>query len=200
MTSSDKTPYEPELPEECSNILYTSQQIQERIEVMAQEISEHYKKILDKDEFVVLVPVLTGSYMFVADLSRRLSVPNKIDFIALSSYADSTVSSGEVKILMDTRQSMFGKHVLIIEDIIDSGYTLQFLENLFQTRRPKSLSAAVLLTAPKTKRKVEFKVDFFGFDIGPRFVVGYGLDFAGKYRSLPYIAELKQEVIDQSRK
>jgi hypoxanthine phosphoribosyltransferase len=190
---------EPQLPNECSNILYTSQQIADRIDELAREISSYYANILEKDEFLVLVPVLSGSYMFVADLSRKLSIPNKIDFIALSSYADSTSTTGEVKILMDTRQSMHGKHVLIVEDIIDTGYTLQFLENLFQTRSPKSMKAAVLLTAPKQKRKVNFHVDFYCFDIGPRFVVGYGLDYAGKYRSLPYIAELKQEVIDSSK-
>jgi hypoxanthine phosphoribosyltransferase len=189
------------LPKECIRILYTSKQIQERVDQLANEISAYYSSVLKPGESLVLIPVLAGSYMFVADLSRKLSIPCTIDFIALSSYSDSTRSSGEVKILMDTKHSIHQKHVLILEDIIDSGMTLLFLERLLATRSPASLKSCVLLNAPKHKRKVETKVvDFVGFDIGEKFVVGYGLDIAGRYRNLPYIAELKQEVIDSFSK
>ena len=186
------------LPPCCDNILYTEEQVQKRVVELANEISEHYSRILGENEHLIIVPVLKGSYIFAADLSRHITVPNAVDFIALSSYQDSLTSSGEVKIIMDTRKSMCQKHVLIIEDIIDTGYTLSFLSNLFQTRSPKSIKTCVLLTAPKKKRKIEnFHADFVGYDIGERFVVGYGLDFGELYRNLPYIAELKQEIIDE---
>lgn len=202
MTDDSKFPLtgEPSLPDECSNILYTSSDIAQRVAQLADDISNHYRTVLKQGEAIVLVPVLAGSYMFAADLSRQLSVPCTIDFIALSSYSDSTKSSGEVKILMDTKHSIHGRHVLILEDIIDSGWTVQFLERLLATRRPASLKTCVLLTAPKHKRKVESVVEFVGFDIGDKFVVGYGLDLASRHRNLPYIAELKQEVIDSFTK
>ncbi|KAL9657977.1 hypothetical protein ABK040_016628 [Willaertia magna] len=185
------------LPECCDNILYTEEQVQNRISELAKEITEHYKGILQEGEHLVLVPVLKGSYIFAADLSRKLGVPNSVDFIALSSYQDGVATTGEVKIIMDTRKSIFNKHVLVIEDIIDSGYTLSFLVNLLQTRTPKSIKTCVLLTAPKHKRKLEIPVDWVGMDIGERFVIGYGLDLGELYRNLPYIAELKQSVIDE---
>ncbi|EFC41058.1 hypoxanthine phosphoribosyltransferase domain-containing protein [Naegleria gruberi] len=186
------------LPNVCDNILYTEEQLQQRVKELAHQITEHYKSILEEGESLILVPVLKGSYIFAADLSRHIGVPVTTDFIALSSYQDSITSSGEVKIIMDTRKSMCRKHVLIIEDIIDTGYTLSFLSSLFQTRSVKSIKTCVLLTAPKKKRKIEnFNADFIGFDIGEKFVVGYGLDFGELYRNLPYIAELKQEIIDQ---
>ncbi|KAF0977461.1 hypothetical protein FDP41_003453 [Naegleria fowleri] len=189
------------LPPCCDNILYTEEQIKKRVVELAQEITAYYSKVLQEGEYLILVPVLKGSYMFAADLSRHIEVPNTVDFIALSSYQDSLTSSGEVKIIMDTRKSMCQKHVLIIEDIIDTGYTLSFLTNLFMTRSPKSIKTCVLLTAPKKKRMVaNFHADFVGYDIGERFVVGYGLDFGELYRNLPYIAELKQEIIDEIKK
>lgn len=181
--------------------MYTEEQIKKRVVELAQEITAYYSKVLQEGEYLILVPVLKGSYMFAADLSRHIEVPNTVDFIALSSYQDSLTSSGEVKIIMDTRKSMCQKHVLIIEDIIDTGYTLSFLTNLFMTRSPKSIKTCVLLTAPKKKRMVaNFHADFVGYDIGERFVVGYGLDFGELYRNLPYIAELKQEIIDEIKK
>nr|CAG4711248.1 unnamed protein product [Naegleria fowleri] len=189
------------LPPCCDNILYTEEQIKKRVVELAQEITAYYSKVLQEGEYLILVPVLKGSYMFAADLSRHIEVPNTVDFIALSSYQDSLTSSGEVEIIMDTRKSMCQKHVLIIEDIIDTGYTLSFLTNLFMTRSPKSIKTCVLLTAPKKKRMVaNFHADFVGYDIGERFVVGYGLDFGELYRNLPYIAELKQEIIDEIKK
>lgn len=201
-STTDKTPlpHEPVLPSECSNVLFTSSEILSRVSELAQQISTYYSTILQPNEPLVLIPVLSGSYQFASDLSRKLTVPCTIDFMALSSYSDSTKSSGEVKILMDTKQSIYNKHVLILEDIIDSGWTVQFLERLLATRRPASLKSCVLLTAPKHKRRVESVIDFVGFDIGEKFVVGYGLDLASRHRNLPYIAELKQEVIDSFTK
>ncbi|KAL0490186.1 hypoxanthine phosphoribosyltransferase [Acrasis kona] len=190
------------LPADCGSILISEESIQERITTLASQISEHYEKVLKDGEALVLVPILTGSYMFAADLSRKLTIPNTVDFLALSSYRGGTRSTGEVKILMDTRDSVWDKHVLILEDIVDSGYTLQFLARHFSTRNPRSLEFCVLLTAPKQKRKVEGydNVKWTGFHIGEKFVVGYGLDCAGLYRHLPYIAELTQTAIDKFTK
>jgi hypoxanthine phosphoribosyltransferase len=120
------------LPNECESILYTAEQIDKRVAELAIAIDEHYGPLLGEGESVTLVPILSGSYMFAADLSRKMNIPNTIDFIALSSYRGSTSSTGEVKILLDTRDSIHGKHLLIIEDIIDTGYTLQFLKKLFE--------------------------------------------------------------------
>jgi hypoxanthine phosphoribosyltransferase len=120
------------LPQECESILFTAQEIQVRVSELATEINEHYGPLLGEGESLTLVPIIAGSYIFAADLSRQLTIPNTIDFIALSSYRGSASSTGEVKILMDTRDSIHGKHLLIIEDIIDTGYTLQFLKKLFE--------------------------------------------------------------------
>lgn len=141
--------------------------------------------------------ILTGAYMFAADLSREITVPTRNEFMSVSSYNDDISSSGEVRIIMDCRNSIRDKHILIMEDIVDSGHTLEFLVRMLEIRRPASIRTCVLLQAPKRKRKIECKIDYMGFDIGDKFVIGYGLDLGGKYRNLPYIAELSSEVMEQ---
>lgn len=153
--------------------------------------------MLKAGEDLILVGILTGAYMFAADLSREITVPTRNEFMSVSSYNDGVTSSGEVRIIMDCRNSIRGKHILIMEDIVDSGHTLEFLVRMLEIRRPASIRTCVLLQAPKRKRQIECKVDYLGFDIGDKFVVGYGLDMGGRFRNLPYIAELSTEVMKQ---
>ncbi|MEA3310208.1 MAG: hypoxanthine phosphoribosyltransferase [Chloroflexota bacterium] len=126
----------------------------------------------------------------MADLARRLTVPHRVDFMALSSYQNSAENSGTVRLIMDTRADIAGCHVLIVEDIVDTGYTLAYLQRLFQARNPASLRTCVLLNKP-ARHEVEIEVDYLGFEIPDVWVVGYGLDFADRFRTLPYIGELK---------
>lgn len=138
----------------------------------------------------VIVGVLTGSITFVADLIRKINLPMEIDFIAVSSYRGETTHSGEVRLIKDVGHSLEGKHILLVEDIADTGWTLQYLLKLFSTRNPLSLGVCVLLDKP-SRREVEVPLDFVGFEIEDHFVVGYGLDYAGLYRNLPYIGVLE---------
>jgi hypoxanthine phosphoribosyltransferase len=142
---------------------------------------------------VLILGVLRGAYMFLADLSRRMTVPRRVDFIALSSY-DGASSSGGVRLIMDARVSLAGRHVLIVEDILDTGRTLSYLLRLFRARAPASLRTCVLVRKPNPK--VEVDVDYVGFDIPDEWVVGYGLDFDDHYRALPYIGTLDPETLE----
>lgn len=135
---------------------------------------------------LVLVGVLKGAFIFLADLSRELSIPHSIEFIAVSSYGKHGADSGAVRLLMDVREDIEGRHVLVVEDILDTGYTLDYLISLLRARNPASLSTCVLVR--KTERvQVEVKIDYLGFDIPDVWVVGYGLDYAEQHRTLPYI-------------
>lgn len=142
---------------------------------------------------VLILGVLRGAYMFLADLSRRMTVPRRVDFIALSSY-DGASSSGGVRLIMDARVSLAGRHVLIVEDILDTGRTLSYLLRLFRARGPASLRTCVLVRKPNPK--VEVDVDYVGFDIPDEWVVGYGLDLDDHYRALPYIGTLDPETLE----
>jgi hypoxanthine phosphoribosyltransferase len=135
---------------------------------------------------LLLIGVLKGSFIFLADLSRRITIPHRVDFIALSSYGATTRSSGEVRLIMDLRQPISGMHVLIVEDIVDTGHTLAYLTELLGARKPASLGICTLVHKP-SRRQVEVPLDYVGFDIPDRWVVGYGLDYADQYRTLPYI-------------
>jgi len=172
-------------------VLLDEATIQQRVQQMADIISTDYAGL--RNEEFLLVGVLKGSFMFMADLARRLTVPHRVDFIALSSYADGATASGSVRMIMDTRVDVAGRHVLIVEDIVDTGYTLQYLYRIFGARQPASLRTAVLLSKPE-RRKVETPIDYLGFQIPDVWVVGYGLDFADRFRTLPYIAILKSSV------
>jgi hypoxanthine phosphoribosyltransferase len=168
--------------------LITAEQIDKRITEMGAEIERAYPG----EEPIHLVGVLKGGFMFMADLVRAMSARVTLDFIAVSSYAKSTKSSGEVRMLKDLDTSLEGRHVIIVEDIVDTGLTLVYLQDILRARAPRSLKTACLLSKP-SRRKVEVKVDYIGFTIEDRFVVGYGLDYAEKYRNLRHIAVLDGE-------
>ncbi len=172
-------------------ILISEEEIQKRIKELGEKITQDYK-----GKEILAVCVLKGASIFMADLVRYIKVPLKFDFIAVSSYGDSTFSLGAVKILKDIDQDIAGKDVLLVEDIVDTGYTLTYLRRIFQARNPKSLKVCTLLSKP-SRRKVDVKVEYCGFEVPDKFVVGYGLDFRGYYRNYPYIFTLKEEIYRQ---
>ena len=180
------------LPSEIERILIDEDQICARVRQMAAEISAAYSSSNE----LVLIGVLKGAFIFLADLSRHLTVPHRVDFIALSSYNKGTESQGAVRLIMDTRISVTGRDVLVIEDILDTGYTLDYLLRIFRARQPASLRACVLLSKPE-RRRVDVSVDYTGFTIPDEWLVGYGLDYADRFRTLPYIAALKPEVYER---
>jgi hypoxanthine phosphoribosyltransferase len=169
-------------------ILLTSEQIKKRIRELGAEIENDYPA---NDE-IHLVGVLKGGFMFMADLVRAMSARVTLDFIAVSSYQRSTRSSGEVRLLKDLDSGLEGRHVIIVEDIVDTGLTLIYLQDILRARSPNTLRTACLLSKP-SRRQVEVRVEYVGFTIEDRFVVGYWLDYAEKYRSLPDIAVLDGE-------
>jgi hypoxanthine phosphoribosyltransferase len=140
--------------------------------------------------------VLKGAVFFMADLMRKLSIPCEVDFMAISSYGAATDSSGVVRILKDLDINIEGRHVLVVEDIIDSGLTLSYLVRMLESREPASLEVCALLTKPE-RREIEVDVRYTGFEIPNRFVIGYGLDFAERYRNLPYVAVLHPDLIPE---
>ena len=168
--------------------LIQAAQIRARIGELAEQIEADYPA----GEEIHLVCVLKGGFMFMADLVRGMSARVTLDFIAVSSYATSTRSSGEVRLLKDLDSGLEGRHVIIIEDIVDTGLTLTYLQDILRARAPRSLRTACLLSKP-SRRVVDVTVDYVGFTIEDRFVVGYGLDYAEKYRNLPDIAALDGE-------
>ena len=168
--------------------LLTNDQIQARIGEMAAEIERDHPPGVG----IHLVGVLKGGFMFMADLVRAMGPRVTLDFIAVSSYAKSTKSSGEVRMLKDLDSGLEGRHVVIVEDIVDTGLTLTYLQDILRARAPKSLKTACLLSKP-SRRQVNVTVDYVGFTIEDRFVVGYGLDYAERYRNLSHIAVLDGE-------
>ena len=163
-------------------ILIGEQQLEQRITDLAQEIRQDYA-----DRPVHFIAVLKGAFVFLADLVRRMDGPNSLDFIAVSSYGSGTTTSGEVRLTKDLDRSVEGRDVVIVEDIVDTGLTLSYLQEILLARNPKSLKTACLLSKP-SRRKVDVSVEYIGFTIEDRFVVGYGLDYDERYRNLPYIA------------
>lgn len=169
-------------------ILVEEKDIEEKVKELGKQISEDYK---DKD--LLLVGILKGAVIFMSDLARSISIPVAMDFMAVSSYGRSSVSTGEVRINKDLDFSVENKHVLIVEDIIDTGYTLAYLTDNLRKRGASSVKVCTLLDKPE-RRKVDVSVDYLGFAIPDEFVVGYGLDYAEIGRNLPYVAALKEEV------
>jgi hypoxanthine phosphoribosyltransferase len=167
--------------------LITAEEIQRRIASLAAEIEKDYPE----GEEIHLVAVLKGGFMFMSDLVRAMSTRVTMDFMAVSSYGKGTKSSGQVRVLKDLDSSLEGRHIIIVEDIVDTGLTLAYLQDILKARAPKSVRTACLLSKP-SRRQVDVKVDYIGFTIDDHFVVGYGLDYAEKYRNLPYIAVLGQ--------
>jgi len=168
--------------------LIASDRIRERVREMAAEIERDYPPA----EEIHLVGVLKGGFVFMADLIRAMSARVTLDFIAVSSYAQSTRSSGEVRLLKDLDSRLEGRHVIIVEDIVDTGLTLTYLQDILRARAPRSLRSACLLSKP-SRRQVDVVVDYIGFTIEDRFVVGYGLDYGEKYRNLDCIAVIDGE-------
>ena len=162
--------------------MISAKAIAARIEELAKEISQEYADT----EQVVVIGLLRGSFVFIADLARELDLPVEVDFMEVSSYGNEMVSSREVRILKDLRGQIEGRDVLVVEDIVDTGLTIQYLKDNLSSRRPNSLKICTLLDKP-SGRKCEVDVDFTGFEIPDAFVIGYGLDFAGKFRNLPFI-------------
>ncbi len=172
-----------ELQPELSRILITADQIQSRVGELADQINREFQHV----ERLYLIGILKGAFIFMADLTRRLHVPHIVDFMALSSYGKTT-TSGSVRIMMDLRESIENQHVMIVEDILDSGNTLNYLSRILGERKPASLHTCVLVR--KVRQGVDLPIDYLGFDIPDVWVVGYGLDFADRFRTLPYIAEM----------
>src|SRR5690349_16371452 len=170
--------------ESIGEILVQPDELQHRIRQLGEEISRDYA---GRD--LLLIGVLKGAVFFLADLMRRIEVPCEVDFMAVSSYGSSTDSSGVVRILKDLDAPLEGRDVLIVEDIVDSGLTLQYLMRTLQTRGPASLEVCALLTKPE-RRKVDTPARYVGFEIPDKFAIGYGLDYAERYRNLPYVATL----------
>ena len=180
-----------ELERGVGDVLITADELQARIRELGREITDDYA---GRD--LLLVGVLKGAVFFMADLMRNLRVPCEIDFMAISSYGASTDSSGVVRILKDLDINIEGRHVLVVEDIIDSGLTLSYLVRNLESREPASLEVCALLTKT-ARREIEVDVRYVGFEIPNRFVIGYGLDFAERYRNLPYVGVLHDDLMPE---
>jgi hypoxanthine phosphoribosyltransferase len=179
------------LEQGVGEILIGEDDLQARIRELGAELSADYA-----GREVLLVGVLKGAVFFMADLMRSLTIPCEIDFMAISSYGASTDSSGVVRILKDLDINIEGRHVLVIEDIVDSGLTLSYLVRNLESREPASLEVCALLTKP-SRREIDVPVRYIGFEIPNKFVIGYGLDFAERYRNLPYVGILHPELMPE---
>ncbi len=180
-----------ELERGVGEILIGEEELQARIRELGQELSVDYA-----GRELLLLGVLKGAVFFMSDLMRSISVPCEIDFMAISSYGASTDSSGVVRILKDLDINIEGRHVLVVEDIIDSGLTLSYLMRNLESREPASLEICALLTKP-SRREIDVPVRYVGFEIPNRFVIGYGLDFAERYRNLPYVGVLHPDLMPE---
>jgi len=169
-------------------VLISKEELDKQVEELGSRISKDYE-----GKELVIIGVLKGGFIFLADLARKITIPVDIDFISVSSYGDSTKSSGVVKIIKDVDINISGKHVLIVEDIIDTGLTLNHLVELLKTRGPLSVEVCAVLDKP-TRRKVEVNAKYKGIEIPDEFVIGYGLDYQGKYRNLPEVCVLRRDI------
>lgn len=176
------------MEKDIQKILITEEEIKKRVKELGKELSEAYK-----DLFPHLICVLKGATVFLTDLIREMDIYLSLDYLGISSYGASTKSSGIIKITKDLDHSIEDRHVLIVEDIVDTGLTLTYLRKMLSARKPLSLKTCALLNK-KARRKIDVPVEYYGFEIPDEFVIGYGLDFNEKYRNLPYISVLKPEV------
>ena len=176
-------------------ILYSENEIAARVREIGGAITDKYSEIADAGEQVMLVSVLRGAAIFMADLARAIEVPMEMDYMAVSSYGNGTKSSGVVKIVKDLTANIEGKHVIVVEDILDSGLTLQFLIETLKARNPKSIEVVTLLRK-RSREQARIDCAHVGFECPDEFIVGYGLDYAERYRNLPYIGILKPEVYE----
>jgi hypoxanthine phosphoribosyltransferase len=176
------------LLQDVDRVLIPTETLQKRVAELGAQISADYQ-----DLNPLLICVLKGGYMFLADLTRALTIRHSIDFMAVSSYGNSTLTTGVVRILKDLDRDITGRHILIVEDIIDTGHTIAYLLENLRVRGPASIRICTLLSKP-SRREVELKIDYIGFEIPNEFVIGYGLDFAENYRNLPFIGVLKPDI------
>ena len=176
------------MKEDVLRVLLSEDEIREKVRELGGKITADYK-----NSNLMLVTVLKGAVVFLADLMRQIDVPAEIDFMVVSSYGSGVKSSGVVKIVKDLDVHLAGKDILIVEDILDSGLTLSYIKELLESRGPRSIRIATLLDKP-SRRKVDLQADYIGFSVPDEFVIGYGLDYDEKYRNLPYIGILKPEV------
>ncbi len=177
--------HSPPLPDHQLRVLLSEEQVQSRVRELAGQISEEYR---DLDP--VVIAVLKGSFIFVADIIRHLEFPLTTEFMRVSSYGNQVVTTGEVKLELDIASSVANRHILLVEDIVDTGLTLEYLKANLEVRRPASLKVCALLHKPSNNVKIS-NLEFVGFNIPNEFVVGFGLDYQGYYRNLPYIAQLE---------
>ena len=177
---------------DIKEVLFTEEQLKQKVAELGAQITADYQ-----GKNPLIVSVLKGSYVFMADLTRRIDVPCQVDFMVVSSYGAGTKTSGEVQIIKDLENSIDGRDLIIVEDILDSGVTLSYLMKVLTARGANSIRLCTLLSKPE-RRKVDVPVDYLGFEIPDEFVVGYGLDYAEKYRNLPYIGILKPSVYSEA--
>jgi hypoxanthine phosphoribosyltransferase len=170
------------MSDDTPEVLISAAQIADTVAELGARISADYAATED----LRMVGVLKGSFIFLADLSRALSIPRSVDFMALSTYGNATSTSGAVRMIMDLRRDIAGQHVLVVEDIVDTGYTLEYLVRNLRAREPASLRTCALVHKP-SRREVDVTIDYLGFTIPDKWVVGYGLDWAERFRTLPYI-------------
>ena len=176
------------MQEDVLRVLFTEEELRAKVQEMGRQITEDYR-----GKNLMLVTVLKGAVVYMADLMRAIDVPAEIDFMVVSSYGSGVKSSGVVKIVKDLDVPLADKDILIVEDILDSGLTLSYIKKILQDRGPRSIKVATLLDKP-SRRKVDLAADYIGFSVPDEFVIGYGLDYDEKYRNLPYIGILKPEV------
>ena len=172
-----------------TKILVAEDEIRDIVQRLGAEITEHYRDI---DKQLMVIGLLRGSFIFMADLVRQIEVPLVVDFMTLSSYGDGTVSSGDIKVVMDLDSSIEGRDVLLVEDIVDTGRTFSKVIRMLRNRNPRSLKTCTFLNKPQA-RQVDIQIDFCGVDIPNEFAVGYGLDYAQMYRNLPYVGVLNPD-------
>jgi hypoxanthine phosphoribosyltransferase len=174
--------------QEKPSVLISEEKIRRRVEELARQVSADYEGTGE----LLLIGVLRGCFIFLADLARLLTIPRRIDFMALAAYGQNAAPSGAVRLIMDLRTNISGKHVLIVEDIVDTGNTLEYLIHTLLPRKPATLKTCVLLRK-KDRLEKDVRIDYLGFDIPDQWVVGYGLDYADRHRALPHIGVVKAE-------
>jgi hypoxanthine phosphoribosyltransferase len=182
------------MPNDVKEVLVPSERIQQRVSEIGRRITEDYR-----GKRPLLVGILRGAIVFLSDLIRQVDLPCEIDFLEVSSYGTDVSSSGVVRLLKDLHEHITERHVLIVEDIIDTGLTISYLQRFLSVRRPASLEVCTLLSKP-SRRQVELEVKYVGFEVPDEFVVGYGIDYAGMYRNLPDVCLLKEEVFRSLRR
>ena len=179
------------MQQDVQEVLFSEEVLNARITEIGEQITKDYQ-----EKELTVVGILKGSNIFTSDLVRKINLPLKMDFMAVSSYGNATESTGVVKILKDLDKDIEGQHILIVEDIVDSGLTLKYLKEILLTRNPASVKICTLLDKP-ARRKEAIVPDYIGFEVPDEFIVGYGIDYAERYRNLPYVGILKREVYEK---